>query len=107
MKTEMARRTVIVIGTRGSLPALIGPDDRGGEVLVLALGPRVNREQRRVVEEAIGLAFEYRVPFEARMVTASEAASILAGAWATDAVRALGCSRRELRSFRRLRPRRG
>jgi hypothetical protein len=91
------RRAIVLIGRHGTLPPLIAETPAPEEVLALALGPHVTPEQQRVVEEAISVAFERRVPFEARIVTAAEALAILTGARHGDTVRAHGLSRRELR----------
>jgi hypothetical protein len=97
VKVDVSRRTLVVIGKHGMLPALIQETFGPEEVLVLAIGPRVTTEQQRVVEDAIAVALERRVPFEARIVTPAEAAAILAGAGDGDSIRTHGCSRRELR----------
>ncbi len=103
MKTEMARRVVVVIGTHGAIPPLVEPSPDVSEVLVLAIGPRPTSEQQRAVEEAVALSFEHRVPFEARIVSTAEAAALLASARAdASMIRTLCCSRRDLRTLRRL-----
>lgn len=99
MKVDVGERVIVVIGRRGVLPPLIERDADRGEVLVLALGPRVTREQQRAVEEAVAFAIEHRIPFEARIVNAVEAAAVVAGLSPDAGLRTHGCSRRELRAL--------
>jgi hypothetical protein len=100
VRVDVHRRAIVLIGRHGMLPPLIEETEGPEEVLVLAIGPRVTPEQQRVVEEAIAVAFERRVPFEARIVTPDKAVAILARVRDGDAVRTDGLSRRELRRLR-------
>ncbi|MGZ4129751.1 MAG: hypothetical protein ACXVPR_02845 [Actinomycetota bacterium] len=100
MRVDVDRRAIVLIGRHGTLPPLIEETPAPEEVLVLALGPHVTPEQQRVVEEAISVAFERRVPFEARIVTTAEALAILGQVRDRDTVRAHGFSNRELRRLR-------
>lgn len=99
MKTDVSGRVVVIVGKRGPLPPLLEPDSARDELLVLALGPRVTREQQRAVERSIAAAVEQRIPFEARIVGADEAADLVAGLTDRDGLRAHGCSRRDLRAL--------
>jgi hypothetical protein len=100
VKVDVSRRAIVLIGRHGMLPPLIEETPTPGEVLVLAIGAHVTPEQQRVVEEAIAVAFERRVPFEARIVTTAEVLAILGQVRDGDTVRAHGFSRRELRRLR-------
>ncbi|HEX2425462.1 MAG TPA: hypothetical protein VHM47_06230 [Actinomycetota bacterium] len=100
MKVDVSRRAIVLIGKHGMLPPLIDETAGPEEVLVLAIGPHVTPEQKRVVEEAISVAFERRVPFEARIVAPAEALAVLGQVRGGDTVRTHGFSRRELRRLR-------
>jgi hypothetical protein len=98
MKVDVSRGVVVVIGNRGTLPPLI--DTTGDrDVLVLALGPRIGREQQRAVEAAVAEAVDRRIALEARIATVGEAAAVLAAVSHDETIRLFGLTRRHRRAL--------
>jgi hypothetical protein len=98
MKVDVGRRVVVVVGKKGSLPPLIASTG-DHDVLILALGPRMDPDQQRAVEGAVADAFDRRVTLEARIATVQETAGVLAGVSDDDVVRLFGLTRRDRRAL--------
>jgi hypothetical protein len=99
MKVEMTTPTLVVIGRHGVLPPLIPAGWDGGDILVLAVGPRVTPEQQRAVEQAVSYAVEHRVSFEARIASPADVARAVADASDPSTIRFHGVTRQDRRAL--------